>query len=587
MSMGEALQAAIDARDLPAALELCSERLADAPEDADAHRALGLLRAAAGQRGPAMAAGRRACELSPDDPRAWSDLGRVHAMLGDLAGAAECFAEAVEIDVRYVDAWHNLGVALRKLGRREPAFRALKNALLLEPGRAGSCLALGGLLVETGQFEDALECFERAARLDPSLARARSRLADHLSRGGKVKRAETLFRQSLALDPDHVEGWLGLGRALEDLGEAESAEAAYLNVLLRRPSHAGALGSYLGLARGEEAPHWAAHAHAALREPSAPDEAKALIGYGLAKRHDRQGEFALATDAARLANAARRRIAGPLDRAELSARVDEIVAAYSADFFSARRSLGVGAEQPVFIVGLPRSGTTLTEQILAAHPQLHGAGEIPDLARIAARFAGEAGVAPWMAAFRLDEGRSLLCAGDYLKALRNGAPKRRLRISDKSPLNFFQLAFAAILFPGARVIHCRRSPRDNALSIWLENFGVEQRYATDFGDLAFFAAQYERLMAHWRRALPLRTLEVQYEQTVGDLEGQARRLIAFLGVPWDARCLQFHSSGRAVQTPSRWQVRQPIYSRSVDRWKAYADRLPELEAAFATHDGAE
>lgn len=141
------------------------------------------------------------------------------------------------------------------------------------------------------------------------------------------------------------------------------------------------------------------------------------------------------------------------------------------------------------------------------------------------------------------------------------------------------------------MIHCRRSARDTALSIWLENFGIEQRYATDFGDLAFFVAQYERLMAHWRRALPLRILEVQCEETVAALERQARRLIAFLGVPWDARCLEFHRSQRAVQTPSRWQVRQPIYSRSVGRY--LGDRLPWtgtaadifVQAQFPLHSG--
>jgi len=171
-------------------------------------------------------------------------------------------------------------------------------------------------------------------------------------------------------------------------------------------------------------------------------------------------------------------------------------------------------------------------------------------------------------------------AGQYLRALRSGSPKKRLRISDKAPLNFFQLAFAAVLFPNARVIHCRRSPRDTALSIWMENFNAEQRYATDFGDLAFFTAQYERLMAHWHRELPLPILDVRYEETVADLETQARRLLEFLDVPWDSRCLEFHKNERAVQTPSRWQVRQPVYRRSLERWIAYAEFLPELVAAF-------
>jgi len=585
-----ALQAALAAGEASRAFGLCEARLAAWPEDAEAHRQLALLQAAAGKPGLARRSGRRACELAPDDPRCWADLGRVHAIGGDLAGAARCFAEAVAVDPRHVDGWHNLGLALRRQGRRSAAFDAFKRALLLDPARAETYLALGSLLVEASQFEDALECFERAARHDPGLPRARSRLAGQLSLRGKVKRAEALFRQSLGLDPDHVEGWFGLGRALEDLGEADGARAAYLNALQRRPGHAPALGQYLALAReadgaNEPLAAWRAHADTVLYDDGVPDRAKALVGYGLAKHHDRRGDPAAAAAAGIAANAARRRHAGPLDRQALAARIDRTIATYTADFFVERRRFGLGNDQPVFVVGLPRSGTTLTEQILSAHPALHGAGELPDLARLAVRQVGEADE-PWQAALRLDAAASRAAAGQYLKGLRDGAPKGRLRISDKSPLNFFHLAFAALLFPGARVVHCRRGLRDNALSVWLENFDPEQRWATDFDDLAFYAAQYRRLMAHWREVLPLAVLELRYEDTVADLEAQARRLIGFLGAPWDARCLDFHSQRRAVQTPSRWQVRQPIYDRSVGRWRAYAAHLPALDAAFRAFDDA-
>jgi len=583
--LASALRALLDARDVDGAMALCRDRLAARPDDAEAHRHLGLLHAAAGARGPALQAAMRACELAPDDARAWSDLGRVYALLGDLEDAARCFAEAVAIDVRFADGWHNLGTALRKLGRREAAFAALKNALLIDPKRAETYLSLGNLLVATGQYEDALECFERAARHDPGMARARSRLARQMSERGKVRRAERLFRQSLGLDPDHIEGWLGLGRTLEDLGEAEGARSAYANVLRRRPGHALALGHLLGLLgdadeADAEARGWIDRAWAALQQPAVADEAKALIGYGLAKRHDRLGEPERAAEAGLAANAARRRAAGPLDRQRLAARVDRLIETYTEDFFARRRRYGLGTDQPVFIVGLPRSGTTLTEQILAAHPRLHGAGELPDLGRAAMRTMTGDDDEPWQAALKVDEPQSRALAAQYLRALRDGAPKKRLRISDKSPLNFFQLALAAVLFPNARVVHCTRDIRDNALSVWMENFNAEQAWSTDFDDTAFYVAQYRRLMRHWADALPLRTLTMRYEETVADLEGQARRLIAFLGASWDRRCLEFHRSGRAVQTPSRWQVRQPIYARSVGRWRAYAPHLPRLEAAF-------
>lgn len=586
--MHESLQTLIEAGDHTGALARCREVISEFPGDAAAHRHLALLEAAGGNKGYALATGMRACELAPEDPRCWSDLGRVYVLIGEIENAARCFAESVEIDAKYADGWHNLGTAMKQLGRREAAFTALKNALLIDPERAESYLNLATLLIDAGQFEDALEALERAVRHDPDMPQARSRLARQLSGRGKVKRAEALFRQSLGMDPDHIEGWMGLGRTLEDMGEAEGARGAYLNVLRRRPTHAQALGSYLALLRDheranggdDESATWLAYAERTLRDDAVKDEAKALIGYGAAKYHDRGGNRAAAAQAGVLANAARRRASGPLDRKAHAARVDRVIAATTSEFFSERRRFGLGNDQPVFIVGLPRSGTTLTEQIIASHPLLHGAGELPDLARLAARCCEE-GDEPWRAVTRIDEMQSRERAHEYLRALREGAPRRRRRISDKSPLNFFHLAFAAVLFPNARVIHCKRDARDNALSIWMENFNPDQRYATDFDDLAFFTREYRRLMAHWHEVLPLSILDVQYEDTVADVEGQARRIMKFLDVPWDSRCLDFHRSERAVQTPSRWQVRQPIYARSVARWRAYAEFLPGLEQAFS------
>jgi tetratricopeptide (TPR) repeat protein len=574
-SLTTAVQNRLDAGDFAGALALCRDRLARLPDAADAHRHLGELLSAAGDPAAARRHAQRACESAPDDPRSWSNFGRVLAAAGLLDDAVRCFIESIRIDPRHADGWHNLGTALKRLGDREGAFKAFKNALSIDAARAGTYLNLGNLLIESDQFDDAVECFERAARHDPTLAAARSRLAQQLSERGQVQRAESLFRQSLGLDPNYVQGWFGLGRTLEDLGEAEGALGCYRNVLSRAPLHAQAIGQYLALVPGEAEADVLARAQAVMADVKAGDETRALIGYGLLKYHDRRRDYAAAAAAGLAANAARRRGAGLLDRAMLAQRIDRIVACCTKEFFAERRRFGLGTDQPVFIVGLPRSGTTLTEQILSAHPRLHGAGELPDLARIAQRCAG-ADEEPWMVASHLDEMGSRGRGYEYLRALRAAAPKRRLRISDKSPLNFFQLAFAALLFPKARVIHCKRGARDNALSIWMENFNAGQRYATDFGDLAWFAAQYERLMEHWRGHLPLLMLELQYEDTVRDTEAQARRLMDFLGVPWDARCLDFHRNARSVQTPSRWQVRQPIYASSVARWRHYAPYLPGL-----------
>jgi len=469
---------------------------------------------------------------------------------------------------------------LRRLGRYQAAFDALKRALLLDATRASTYLELGGLLIESQQFDDALECFERAARQDPSLARAQSRLAQQLGARGRLRRAGAHFQKSLALDPAHVEGWLGLGQTLEDLGDGDGARGCYRKVLMLDAGHPLALGRFLALLRAPVDAALLRASQAALDDAQRPDEARALIGYGLAKYHDRQQDIATAAVAARSANAARRRAAGGFDRAAFDARVSAIAGTCDREFFAQRRDFGLGTDQPVFIVGLPRSGTTLTEQIIASHPLMHGAGELPDLPRLAARLSPEA---PWKSAGCVTAAGSRELAFEYLRALRDGAPRGRLRITDKSPFNFFQLGLAALMFPQARVIHCRRDARDNALSIWLENFNPDQRYATDFSDIAHLRQGYETLMAHWRQTLPLPILDVDYEDLVADVESGARRIVHFLDAPWDRRCLDFHRSERAVQTPSRWQVRERIYSSSVQRWRRWEPHLPELSTAFPAH----
>ena len=520
----------------------------------------------------ALRTAKRACLHSPQDPRRWSELGRVHAIFADYTEALKCFTKALRLDPTHVDAWHNLGTAFKKVGLSQDALTAFQRALRLDETRADTYLNLGNLLIEDDQLENAVRCFERAAAYDPALAPARSRLAEQLSVLGKTSEAQSLFHQAVAIDPDHVQGWLGLGQTLEDTGDAENAVACYQNVLRRYPTHPFALGQMLAVMRETATDELLSVANRCMTDDTAEQEARALIGYGLAKYYDKRKCYPEAAQAGVAANAARRRVAGPLDRDELVRRVEGIISTYDADFFASRGRFGLGADQPVFIVGLPRSGTTLCEQILASHPLVHGAGELVELARVA----GIAAEIPWQAAGHLTEATSVSLGMRYLRVLRNDVPKGIRRICDKAPLNFFQLALAALLCPHARVIHCTRNAKDNALSIWMENFKPDQCYATDFGDLAFYRAQYERVMEHWRRVLPLEILEVSYEQTVRDVANQARRLTDFLDVPWNEACLHFHNNPRSVQTPSRWQVRQPIYSRSVDRWRHYEQLLEEL-----------
>jgi tetratricopeptide (TPR) repeat protein len=570
-------QGAIDA-----AMSAYESILARDPANATALRHLGLARFQTGKRTAGIDCLKHATRHAPADAAAWSDLGRMLAAAGETGEALACFRRAVETDPRYTDGWHNLGAALRQAGEAEAALAAYKRALVLDPARADTYLNIGNLLVDDNQTGNAIESFKRAARLDPKLAKARAHLAAELSGRGDVSEAELVFRQAVALNPDHEQAWFGLGRTLEDLGHAAEAVRCYRRVLDLKPLHPWALGQLLGLEAVDADDDLLAAARDIVDDASAPDRTRALIGYGLGKALDRRGEYDAAFAAFHTANAARRREAGPFDRAEFERRIQRLIDAFPAEFFAERRRWGLGSDLPVFIVGMPRSGTTLTEQILDRHPRMSGAGELPHLAELAAGISHRFALGrPWPeCASELAEANVREGAHEYLDRLRARTSEGALRVSDKSPLNFHHLGLAALMFPNARVVHCRRDPIDTCLSIYFEHFRGNQTYATDLDDIAAYYRGYERLMAHWRDVLPLNIREVRYEDMVTGLELQARGLVEFTSLPWDNSCLSFHQSERAVQTPSRWQVRKPIYGSSVARWRRYERYLAPLTRAF-------
>ena len=244
---------------------------------------------------------------------------------------------------------------------------------------------------------------------------------------------------------------------------------------------------------------------------------------------------------------------------------------FDADFLATRQGFGDDSEVPVFIVGMPRSGTTLVEQIAASHPAVFGAGERDDIGALAgAQFPG--GTAD------LDAVAAGTLARTHLERMRDLAGEA-LRITDKTPVNFLYLGLIALLFPRARIVHCRREARDVCLSCYFQNFVAGLPWATDLADLGRYHRAYRRIMDHWHQVLPLTILDVDYQDLVAAPEEGSRRIVDFLGLPWDDACLDFHRSRRTVRSAANWQVRRPIYATSVGRWKAYEPWLgPLLDA---------
>jgi tetratricopeptide (TPR) repeat protein len=558
------------------------------PDNPRALRYLGMALWQKGDAAEAIGLLERAVSVAPDDADTLSDLGRVLLLRGEAAAALTLFEKAVAADPANADARHNFGVAAGESGDVPRAFEAFRTALRLDPKRVETLQALGDLLIGTNQPDDAIECWRHAAVLSPYDARIHCRIGQTLVEHARPVEALAAFEDAIAVDRSCAEAWVGVGSVQEDLGDRDAAIAAYRSALMHDAGQSIAVGRLLALLRGDADRLLVERAEWALQEGSVADEAKALVGYGIGKAREQAGDYDGAFAAWSTANIARRRIAGELDRDELVSRVDRLIAVFDERFFIERQNFGVPDERPVFVIGMPRSGTTLTERIISSHPAAGGAGELPDLARQIdeAPYYLKTG-APWPELARLLTHENVEeMAADYLTSLEGRGGKGWQRIVDKAPLNFFALGLVTLFFPNAHVVWCRRDPRDVCLSIFCENFDLSQTYATDLGDLAFYFRQYERLMTHWQAVLPVRIHEQTYEQVVADLESATKQLLGFLRLDWDPTCLRFNESSPVVQTPSRWQVRQPIYSSSVGRWRNYRSWIGPLLEVFGDESGS-
>ncbi len=535
---------------------------------------------------------------------------------GEVRGAAERYQAMLRANPRNAEALHYLGLAFRQLGDARSAEEFLGRALAIEPDHANTLSDLATLLTEEKRFEEALPRFRRALELAPyhtdalsnlaSVLRRLSRpqeavallerltvvlprvaanfrrLGDMHSRVGDVDAAIVAYRRAIDLDPDDKLARVNLGDAYESAGRFRQATLHYLAVLRREANSPLALARLLQLRELQIDPQLVERARAMAASSATPPDARMRLNIALGHHYDRQRDFDAAFEFLRKGNSAQF-AKDPYDSSRFTSAIDGLVEVFTQPFFaSAPRAHEAGDDRPVFIVGMPRSGTTLAEQILASHSQVAGAGELPTMLNIGmqveslspARRPYPHGVVD------LDARQLSMLARRYLDRL-DCLSRTASRITDKMPFNFMHLGLIALLFPGARVIHCRRDPLDNGLSCYFTSFSDQIQFANHLATLGSYYVNYARLMDHWRAVLPLRMLEVQYEELVANPRTVIRSMVAFCDLEWQEGCLEFHRTQRGVRTPSRWQVRQPMYSGSVGRWKSYEKHLQPLREALA------
>jgi tetratricopeptide (TPR) repeat protein len=520
-----------------------------------------------------------AVRLRPDMAEAHNNLGNALRELGRTGEAERAYAQALRLKPGLAMTYNNMGQALQEESALDQARAWYERALQLEPDSARFHCNLASLLAGQEQYDEATARYHLALRLDPAHAEAHSGLGGVRHEQGDLEQAQVHYREALRCNPELPAAHAALGRAREELGDLAAAESCWRTALRLDPRQTGARAQLATLLRGKLPDEDLAALCQLLSDPDLPDARRSALQFGLAQVHDARGAYAEAAELLRRANALalavarkRGRYYDPAAHARFAAGT---MAICTPAFFERVRGFGPESDRPIFIVGLPRSGTTLTEQILASHSQVFGAGELR-LARDDFEALDPKADAALEALARLDPATACRIGERHLERLQE-LNADRPRVVDKMPDNYLYLGLLAVLFPRARFIHCRRDLRDVAVSCWMTNFS-HIRWANDPDHIAGRFQEYQLIMEHWRRVLPVPVLEVDYEETVADLEGAARRLVGWCGLDWERACLAFHEGKRPVRTASVSQVRQPIYGRSVARWKHYETSLGALFA---------
>ena len=485
--------------------------------------------------------------------------------------AISLFQEIVRLDPNSPQAHHDLGVACLRSGWLAEAAASLQRAVELQPSLDSALGHLTTALYEQGREREVVLAYRKLSRRADDPAARRFYSARALAIEGKQEEAEKELRHLLALAPQMATARALLGELLSSRGMFEEAGRHLAQAVQVFPP---AFHQLTQVKRMTETDRPLVDRMRTLADGPQLDVIPRLnVHFALGKAYDDLGDYAEAMRHYEKANLLRA-MSVRLDRAALAAKHDSLIEGFTAEALqraqqTLARPASPGAELPVFIVGMPRCGTTLVEQILSSHPAVAAGGELNfwpyrlagyDMSRIGG----------------VDASALTELAEDYSTELRKIGPEA-LRVTDKHGRNFELLGLLRLALPDARVIHCRRHPVDTCLSIFFANFGARHDYACDRGDLVFFYSQYERLMDHWRRVLPPdRFTEVEYETLVADREAETRRLVAFCGLNWNDACLAPERNGRVVNTASLWQARQPVYNTSVERWRRYEPWLGEL-----------
>ena len=553
----------------PAEAEAACRHVIDLdPDHVEAYNNLSVALSMQDRREEALAVCDAALERRPDYPDALVNKANLLVKMDDPVAAIEAFSDAIRVAPANPLARVNLGTALRMVGELEAAEEQCRFGIDLRPDYPEAHACLGMVLAAMGDFEAAQLAFREALKLRPGFGAAQMNLAAARFKAGDMAGAEAEYRRIIESHPAAAAAYTGLGIVLLALGQLDQAAVAFREAVTKDQTE-GEAWMNLASALGADMPDQDIAAMTEMAEDTRlPMEQRIAIRFALGEVSDRRGETAAAFVHYRAGNDARRaqleNHGKIFDPNALDGMTDTIRQAFPSTFFN---QLSENTHRaPVFVVGMPRSGTSLVEQILASHADVRGAGEVNSIGALIPDFPDGIGDLDW------DGLRAAVLAS------LGGGTKR---VVDKTPFQFLHLGVIRRLFPKAAIIHCRRDAMDTGLSCYFQNFAADYPWATDLREIGRYLATYEKIMNHWRAVMADGFLDVSYEQLIAEPESESQRMIDYLGLPWDESCLNFHNSDRLVLTASSWQVRKPIYNTARGHAERYGEFLQPLSDAIS------
>jgi tetratricopeptide (TPR) repeat protein len=588
------------------------------PNHSDSLHLRGFLAHQLGKNDTAIEFINRAIQNNPNNPTYYYNLALPFTAKGKLSEAISCYQKALQLKPDLIPALVNMGNVLQEQERFDEAISCYQKALQLGPEDAFAYLNMGNAFHGQGKFDEAISYYQQALRLKPDFIEAYYDIGNAFKAEGRLSQAISWYENAVQLKPDDFRTHYNMGNTYQELNKLEDAVSCYQKALEIEPENVAAYNNmgntfksqgkfdeaiscygkaleitpdcaeaFYHLARAKKTTHSDQKELLQLAEQAdesqLTEDDRIYINFALGKIHDDLGLFEEAFEYYRIGNSLERS-KHAFDPDSYTEYISRIIRTFSADFFHNKDSWANDSHTPMFIFGMPRSGTTVVEQIVSSHPEVLGAGELDFFFRLEQHLTTRRQASSYPEYLQwIDQETARNISDRYLRLIGNltASSKNQARVTDKMPHNFLFLGLLYILFPKARFIHCQRHPLDNCVSLYFQKFAREHHYAYDLTDIGMSYKEYRRLMSHWHNVLPTETFEVKYEDLVYRQEEVSRQLIAYCGLEWNSRCLDFYKSDRPIFTSSNWQVRQPMYKSSVTRWQHYAQFLTPLRHMLA------